>query len=203
MKWSKIKLRQAIKDGTPMAEVLYDLEQELDNKSQVSIDRYARTKFTEVMNKGRVEFFNESKIVEGYEYSAVMDGQTTYICHGLHGKMFVKGKEPIPPMHFNALHNDSIIITRNGSKLISDILIGDKVLTHNGNWREVYDVMNKYQDKEYLEIELENGEKIKATGEHPVFVLRNGSPAWVRADQLNRFDDIICLKDICGVFNVA
>ena len=53
------------------------------------------------MNKGRVEFFNDSGVVQGYQYSAILDDRTTDICAGLHGKKFRKGEEPIPPMHFN------------------------------------------------------------------------------------------------------
>jgi NAD+--asparagine ADP-ribosyltransferase len=60
-----------------------------------------RTKHTEVLNKGRLEFFENSGMVSGYQYSAIMDDQTSDICRGLHGKKFKVGEEPIPPMHFN------------------------------------------------------------------------------------------------------
>ena len=53
------------------------------------------------MNKGRVAFFEESGVVSGYQYSAILDDRTTDICRGLHGKTFRAGDQPIPPMHFN------------------------------------------------------------------------------------------------------
>ena len=199
----KVKLRQAVKDGKSLSEVISALDTEGQELSKTSLDRYARTKFTEVMNRGRVEMFNEAKIVEGYEYSAVLDDATTDICRGLNGKKFVKGTEPIPPMHFNALLHGSVIQTMFKDKQIQDIKIGDKVLTHKGNWCEVYDVMNKHEDKEYFTIELENGNKLKATGEHPIFVIRNGLKAWVRVDELTNLDDVICFQDIYGVYHVA
>ena len=53
------------------------------------------------MNNGRVEYFNSTGVITGYQYSAIMDDRTSDICSGLHGKFFKAGDEPIPPMHFN------------------------------------------------------------------------------------------------------
>jgi hypothetical protein len=53
------------------------------------------------MNKGRLEFFESTGVVDGYQYSAILDDRTTPICEGLHGKKFKKGTQPIPPLHFN------------------------------------------------------------------------------------------------------
>jgi NAD+--asparagine ADP-ribosyltransferase len=53
------------------------------------------------MNKGRAEFFKETKVISGYQFAAVLDDRTSDICNGLHGKKFVAGTEPVPPMHFN------------------------------------------------------------------------------------------------------
>ena len=94
-------LRKAVKDGDSLASVIRLMNEENKKAAQVSLERYARTKFTEVMNKGRLEAFNESGVVTGYQYSAVLDAQTTPICRGLHNKKFAAGTEPIPPMHFN------------------------------------------------------------------------------------------------------
>jgi len=77
------------------------LTNELMQLSQTQLDRFARTKHTEVMNNARVDFFNESGVVSAYQYSAIMDNQTSDICAGLDGKIFEAGKEVIPPCHFN------------------------------------------------------------------------------------------------------
>jgi len=76
---------------------------DIDGKklSEVQLERYARTKHTEVMNRGRVKAFEESGVVDAYQFSAIMDGSTTFICSNLHNKIFVKGTEPIGPLHFN------------------------------------------------------------------------------------------------------
>ena len=91
----------AVKDGRPIASVINILTDDVLAESTVSVDRYARTKFTEVMNKGRLESFNKTGVVGAYQYAAVLDNQTSEICAGLHGKVFKAGTEPIPPMHFN------------------------------------------------------------------------------------------------------
>lgn len=97
---AKIALREAVKDGKNLPSVIQFLT-DTKQKLQTRMDRYARTKLTETMNRGRVEFFNETGVVDGFEYSAILDDRTTDICRGLHGKKFAKGTEPIPPMHFN------------------------------------------------------------------------------------------------------
>jgi len=94
---ARIAVTQAIKDGKSIEDVI----EFTNDKSKTSLDLYARTKMTEVMNKGRLNFFQNSNVVAGYQYSAVMDDRTTDICRGLHGKKFKEGTEPVPPMHFN------------------------------------------------------------------------------------------------------
>ena len=100
-KSARLAIISAIKDGKSITEVVNILDKETKETARTSLERYARTKFTEVMNKGRVAFFEESGVVSGYQYSAILDDRTTDICRGLHGKTFRAGDQPIPPMHFN------------------------------------------------------------------------------------------------------
>ena len=97
----RLKLQAAIKDGTPMEAVLDEFAEEAFDYSDESMERYARTKLTEVMNRGRLAHFEDSGVVQGYQYSAVLDDRTSEICEGLDGKTFKSGDEPIPPLHFN------------------------------------------------------------------------------------------------------
>lgn len=94
-------LTAAIKEGKPLSDVVSVLDDEGKKLSEQSIERYARTKHTEVMNRGRLAFFESSGIVAAYQYSAVLDDRTSDICDGLHGKVFKPGDEAVPPMHFN------------------------------------------------------------------------------------------------------
>lgn len=100
-KKARVTILEAIRDGKPLSAVLDLLDEEGVTDSMVSLERFARTKFTDVMNRGRVAAFNDSGVVAAYQYSAILDDRTTPICAGLHGKIFKNGDEPIPPMHFN------------------------------------------------------------------------------------------------------
>jgi SPP1 gp7 family putative phage head morphogenesis protein len=195
LKKTRLELIAAIKDGAPLSSVLDILDSEGQQLAEVSLERYARTKHTEVLNKGRIEFFESSGVVAGYQYSAILDDVTSEICRGLDGKYFEAGSQPIPPMHFNALRQDSLIETTEGKKLISEIKIGDKVLTHKNSYCEVYDVMSKFEDKEYYEINLDNGKQINITAEHPVLVIRDSKLGWSRVDELTMADRLLCVED--------
>ena len=127
LKNTRVELIAAIKDGRPLSSVLGILDDKLNELSEVQLERYARTKHTEVMNNARHDYFESTGVVTGYQYSAIMDDRTSEICSGLHGKFFKSGTEPIPPMHFNALCQDSEIQTLYGKVKIQDIKIGDKL----------------------------------------------------------------------------
>lgn len=101
LKKTKEQLVAAIKDGKPLSSVIDVLDNEGKKLSEVSLERFARTKHTEVLNRGRHEYFQSSGVISGYQYSAILDDRTSDICRGLHGKKFKAGTEPIPPMHFN------------------------------------------------------------------------------------------------------
>ena len=101
LKNTRVELIAAIKDGRPLSSVLGILDENLNELSDVQLERYARTKHTEVMNNARHDYFESTGVVTGYQYSAIMDDRTSDICSGLHGKFFKSGTEPIPPMHFN------------------------------------------------------------------------------------------------------
>jgi SPP1 gp7 family putative phage head morphogenesis protein len=97
----QIAMQKALKDGTPISSVIAEVEGEAANKLNTSIERFARTKTTEVLNNARLAVYDDSDDVVGYQYSAVLDSRTTELCAGLHGKKFKKGNEPVPPLHFN------------------------------------------------------------------------------------------------------
>jgi len=97
---ARLAIIQAIKDGEAISTVARIVNDTVKREAEVSLERYARTKFTEVMNKGRVAFFNQSKVVAGYQYSAILDDRTTSICRSLHNKKFKAGTQPIPPLHW-------------------------------------------------------------------------------------------------------
>lgn len=101
LKATRAELMAAVKDGRPFSTVLSILDDDLKKLSTTSLERYSRTKHTEVMNSGRLEYFDSTGVITGYQYSAIMDDRTSDICSGLHGKFFKAGDQPTPPMHFN------------------------------------------------------------------------------------------------------
>ena len=101
LKRVRAELIAAIKNGTPLSEVMGILSNDLNELSQIQIDRFARTKHTEVMNEGRKAFFDSTGVVAAYQYSAILDDRTSDICAGLDGKIFAAEDAPTPPLHFN------------------------------------------------------------------------------------------------------
>jgi len=72
------------------------------------------------------------------------------------------------------------IVTKNGNKAIENIDIDDFVLTKEGEWRRVLQTHN-FTNKEILEIEFEDGVKVRCTPEHKFFI----GGEWVEAKNLS------------------
>lgn len=98
---TKDELVRAIKDGKPLSEVVSVMDNEGNDMSEASLERFARTKGTEVYNRGRVAYFESTGIVSAYQFAAILDDRTSDICDGLNGCIFEKEDAPVPPMHFN------------------------------------------------------------------------------------------------------
>jgi len=109
-------------------------------------------------------------------------------------------KYEISTVQFNALLNGTLIKTDKGDIPIENIKIGDMVLTHKNRYCEVSDVMSKFEDKEYFEMILDNGNIINITGEHPVYVYHKQRTiggikryyVWFSIDSLNFDNEIVC-----------
>jgi SPP1 gp7 family putative phage head morphogenesis protein len=133
-KKSRVAMMEAIRDGKPLSSLIDLLDDQGIAESLVSLERFSRTKFTDVTNRGRLAFFNESGVVAAYQYSAILDDRTSPICDGLHGKIFKAGTEPVPPMHFNCRsvlipitkYEDFEADEKIGSKSIDDFILQNK-----------------------------------------------------------------------------
>jgi len=101
MKKTRVEIIAALKDGRPISSVISTIGEDGISDATAAIERYARTKHTEVFNRGRLEYFEKSGVVAAYQYSAILDGVTSDVCAGLDGKIFEAGAEPVPPLHFN------------------------------------------------------------------------------------------------------
>lgn len=79
---------------------------------------------------------------------------------------------------------DMPIITKDGIKIISDVNIGDFVLTHNGTYEPVIDTMNHSRDEEIISI---NG--ISTTLDHKYYVLNKEYELIVNDDNIHDYTE--------------
>lgn len=92
----------------------------------------------------------------------------------------------------------TLISTPNGDKDISLIKIGDTVFTGNINKscldiEQVSQIFVRDYNGDLIEIELENGELLKLTPNHEVYVVGKG---WIEAGNLLEEDDIVLVKEL-------
>ena len=65
------------------------------------------------------------------------------------------------------------VLTDKGYKNIEDIIVGDKVLTHTNEYKEVYELFESKSDDLY-EIKTQCSTSLIATGNHPFYVRKKG-----------------------------
>lgn len=129
----------------------------------------------------------------------VRDGQEPNIYIGTYQSLEKYDRKFFKQFHTVAvdecLHPDTLIkMSDNTEKKIKDIRVGDFVWsfnekTKNKEVKEVeYVYKNLSKDQQMFEIEMENGEKIKITGNHKV-LLTSGD--WKRVDKLTEKNDIL------------
>ena len=101
-------LMEGIKSGLGEGEIVKKLTELGAKESEKWLSTVARTKSTEMMNRGRKSFYDNdpvaSQIVEAYQFSAIMDDRTSDVCASLDEKVFTKGEftsSIVPPLHFN------------------------------------------------------------------------------------------------------
>lgn len=179
------KMFEALKNGTSMETLTKQISAEIDGYSEAQVQTILRTKTTEVFNAARKTFFETDEIaagiIVGYQYSSVMDENTTEVCRRLDERIFDKEIMPpefTPPLHWNAIVEGEKVLTRSGYRPIENIRQGDYVMTHLGNWRRVYDTMLKKNDEWGYALEIITASSsMKLTPDHPVLTNGNWVPA--------------------------
>ena len=77
------------------------------------------------------------------------------------------------------------IVTSEGIRPIEEIKVGDRVLTHKGNFKVVTEVFQrKYSGRMYTFRTLGNAEKLSVTEGHPILVYSGGSTRWVDPSEI-------------------
>lgn len=93
------------------------------------------------------------------------------------------GRIPTPAIEIGAacVVRDSELLTRKGLQKIVDVKVGDEVLTHEGVYEKVTDIINN-GIKPVYKITLENGFSLTSTDNHPYMTKEDG---WVRLKDLD------------------
>ena len=94
------------------------------------------------------------------------------------GSMF-----PTKEMGGGCLVAGTNILTRDGYRAIETISSGDEVFTKEGEFKEVLQT-HTFDNKDILEIEFENGDKVKCTPEHKFYINKQ----WVEAKDIAEND---------------
>jgi len=90
----------------------------------------------------------------------------------------------------SCLTGDNKINTKDGFKNISNINVGDEVLTHTGSWKKVIGFKKQESSDIWALKTYKRSTEIKITGNHTVLT-NNG---WKRIDQININEDYIAIN---------
>ena len=186
-------LDDGLNSGLMARDIIAAIETELSDNIQQYALTIARTNGNDAYNTAGMNLYMSDNVrpgVEAFLFSAIIDSQTTEICEAQNGKVIYKDDPELanytPPLHFNALTGDTKISCLNGDKPISEIKKGDWVRTHTGKFRKVYDTMKEHRDEEIYIIELDNGQRLKVTGDHPIMTNRG----WQNASDVLVTDEL-------------
>lgn len=86
----------------------------------------------------------------------------------------------------------TLVKTLDGYKKIEDIVVGDKVLTHNNRYRKVLKTMSRKSDH-INHIKANGCNDLFVTDEHPIYCLSNNKIQWVKAKNVTT-SDYICFN---------
>jgi len=90
-------------------------------------------------------------------------------------------------------HGETLIKTKDGDKQIQDLTCNDYIMTYNTetdefSWIKPFMVLpTPSENKEKIELEMEDGTILKCTSDHKFFTVNRG---WVMAKDLTEYDDI-------------
>jgi len=213
LKEAKLILQTGIKQGLATKDIMEQLRSMYDKYiptgeivggkpvTAARLETIVRTNVSDAINQGRKAMMNDP-LVGGFVpyvmWSSVIDDRTSAYCESMDARTFKKN-DPLldePPAHFNCFPAATRITTKDkstthehrSSKMIKRVKPGDYVLTHNGVFREVTKKFEREYSGDLVEIEMESGEILRATPNHPVFVDGRG---WVRADELTEKDSLV------------
>jgi SPP1 gp7 family putative phage head morphogenesis protein len=149
----------------------------LDKATRRNNEAIVRTSVNHVSTTARHTTLEENDdIVIGYRWVSTLDSRTSSECRSLDGRVFkfTDSYQPRPPYHPNACLKGTLITTDKGLVPIEHIRVGDRVLTHTGELKEVYTVMARPHDGKARDLIDKFGCSVSLTNEHPILTLSDG-----------------------------
>lgn len=86
----------------------------------------------------------------------------------------------------DCLEENTMVVTKNGNKKISDVDYTDEMLTHTGEYKKINNIIGK-EISSYIKISV-NGDEIVCSEDHKLIVVRNGEVEEIKAKDL-KYDD--------------
>ncbi len=75
---------------------------------------------------------------------------------------------PMPPLHWGACVENTLITTKRGQIHIQNVKVGDYALTHTGKWKKVTAIMAKPHKGKIKELINNLGSSVRLTKDHPI-----------------------------------
>ena len=187
LRQTKVIVERAIREGHGIPGIQQKLGKQFPTFTEGRLRNIARTEANTLFSHGKYARLQSSPYVIGYEFFAVMDARTTDICASRHGHHYARGSAvDVPPLHFQAVAEGEICLTRRGEVPIENVRIGDDVLTHTRRWRAVTMAVGRAWEGTLHTIHTSGGE-LRLTPEHPVLTTRG----WLHAEMISAGDDRI------------
>ena len=82
----------------------------------------------------------------------------------------------VSPGFMKEVHVDEPVLTERGRIRLGDVVLGDRILTHKGRFREVLRIADKGQQPT-LWVTTANGRRVRAEVNHPFLTTRGWIPA--------------------------
>ena len=167
------QIAQIIADGVVLGDTTQVISKKvggvINTLQRRQLDTLVRTitNHTSSVARGQVYYANKD-LLDGYQWVATLDNRTTMICGSRDGKVYQYGSGPMPPAHWGACVEDTLITTRRGKIPIQDVMVGDYALTHTGRWKRVNAVMAKPEKHKVVTLVDDLGSSVSLTMDHPV-----------------------------------
>lgn len=105
----------------------------------------------------------------------------------------------------DCLVDGTLVWTNKGFKLIEDVVVGEKVLTHQNRYREVEIKSSRKlkDDEKVYEVCASVGSySFRATGNHKIYIFRDDEYLWIPTCELKKGDNLVYPDySCCGIFS--